>query len=310
MATSKKAEDNFKFAILDYIDYLHERALAAMTIDSYRRDLAGFTRFALDRGCFGVEDLRPEHIRAYLAEEKAANKNPSTLRRRISAIRGFCRFLLMDKRQATDISSNLQTPKISKSLPFVLSVEQMDRLLSLPNLSTALGLRDKAMLETMYACGLRVSELTGITVHDINLELGLIRVMGKGGKERIIPIGSFALEAIAAYLQNSRHLLLKAQTSQELFLNRLGNGLSRSGFWRILTAYGQRIGLDIHPHTMRHSAATHMMENGADLRIIQEFLGHSDIMTTQIYTHLSKSQLKRVYNTYHPRAKIKKQGAN
>ena len=181
----------------------------------------------------------------------------------------------------------------------------MDRLLALPDLTTVAGCRDRAMLEMMYACGLRVSELTGISVHDINFDLGLLRCRGKGSKERIIPVGSYALDAVVKYLYNSRPMLLKNKRTQELFLNRLGNKLSRSGFWRIIEAYGRRLGLDIHPHTMRHSAATHMMEHGADLRIVQEFLGHSDIITTQIYTHISRGELQRVYHTYHPRAKIK-----
>ncbi len=305
MVSKKEAQENFAIAILDYIDYLHEQAMSDMTIDSYRRDLNSFARFAVASGCNSPEELVSEHIMAYLAAEKKAQKQASTISRRLSAIRGFCRFLLLDKRQSKDISQNLQTPKRSKPLPYVLTQSEMDKLLALPDQRTVLGCRDKAMIETMYSCGLRVSELVNISVHDINFELGLIRVKGKGNKERIIPMGSFALKAVNDYLAESRPSLLQQKQTQQLFVNRLGNSLSRSGFWRILEGYGKRLGYDIHPHTLRHSAATHMMENGADLRIIQEFLGHSDIMTTQIYTHLSTGELKRIYNTYHPRAKMK-----
>jgi integrase/recombinase XerD len=305
MAGRREQTNPFDTAITDYLDYLRECALADTTIDSYRRDLLAFAAFATAGGCETPEALTPEHIIAFLAAEKKAAKSATTLSRHISAIRGFCRFLYSEKKQARDISQNLQTPKRTRSLPYVLSEMEVDRLLTLPDMSSIAGCRDRAMLEMMYGCGLRVSELIGISVHDINFELGLLRCRGKGSKERIVPIGSYALDAVVKYLNNSRPHLLKNKRTQELFLNRLGDKLSRSGFWRIIEAYGRRLGLDIHPHTMRHSAATHMMENGADLRIVQEFLGHSDIITTQIYTHLSRGELKRVYNTYHPRAKIK-----
>lgn len=297
--------DPFETTITDFIDYLAERSLSDATIDNYRRDLRNFVAYVKMRGCTAPEQLQSEHIIAYLEKEKIIGKSAATLGRHISSIRGFSRFLLMDKRITRDISQNMVTPKKQRPLPYVLSQKEMDKLLDLPDISTVAGCRDKAMLEMMYGCGLRVSELISISVHDINFELGLMQCKGKGDKERIIPIGSFALEAINDYLENSRPRLLKIKHTQELFLNRLGDNLSRSGFWRIIQAYGKKLGIDIHPHTMRHSAATHMMENGADLRIVQEFLGHSDIITTQIYTHLSRGELKKVYNTYHPRAKIK-----
>ncbi len=306
MAKPRTAEDFFAAAIIDFTDYLHERSLADTTIDSYQRDLRGFAAFAVAEGCAAPEQLNQEHIIAYLASERANGKSASTIGRKASSIRGFCRFLFMDRRQNKDISQNTQTPKRQRPLPQVLSQAEMAKLLALPDTATAAGCRDRAMLEMMYGCGLRVSELIAITVHDINFELGYLRCRGKGSKERIIPVGSFALEAVNEYLAHARGQLLKCKHTQELFLNRLGDKLSRSGFWRILEGYAKRLGYDIHPHTLRHSAATHMMENGADLRVVQEFLGHSDIMTTQIYTHLSRGELKQVYTTYHPRAKMHK----
>lgn len=301
---AKELSKAFEIAIADYIDFLHEQAKSPMTIDSYRRDLYSFAFFAMQQDCLSPEDLNSEYIMRFLNAERELGKSPTTISRRTSAIRGFCRFLLLDKKQPHDISQNLQTPKNQKPLPHVLMQEEVDKLLQLPDSNAKFGLRDKAMLETMYSCGLRVSELVSISVHDINFELGLIRVRGKGDKERIIPMGTFAVDAVNEYLDKSRADLLRGKHTQELFLNRLGDGLSRSGFWRILAGYAKRLGYDIHPHTLRHSAATHMLENGADLRIIQEFLGHSDIITTQIYTHVNQKELQRVYNIYHPRAKI------
>ena len=305
MPKKRTAEELFASAILDFVDYLHERSLADTTIDSYCRDLRGFTAFACERDCNAPEDLTPEHIIAYLESEKKAGKSASTIGRKASSIRGFCRFLFMERRQDKDISQNTQTPRQHRPLPQVLSREEMAKLLEQPDTSTVFGCRDKAMLEMMYGCGLRVSELISLTVHDINFELGYLRCKGKGSKERIIPVGSYALDAVRDYLARSRGRLLKNKNTQELFLNRLGDKLSRSGFWRILEGYARKLGYDIHPHTIRHSVATHMMENGADLRVVQEFLGHSDIMTTQIYTHLSRGELKKIYNEYHPRAKMR-----
>lgn len=305
MAKASTADELFAAAVTDFTDYLHERSLADTTIDSYQRDLRGFTAFVIAQGCTAPEKLEPEHIIAYLAREKQNGKSAATIGRKVSSIRGFCRFLFMDRRQDKDISQNTQTPKRQRPLPQVLSQAEMGKLLALPDTATVSGCRDRAMLEMMYGCGLRVSELISITVHDINFELGYLRCRGKGSKERIIPVGSFALAAVNDYLANARGRLLKNKHTQELFLNRLGDKLSRSGFWRIIGGYGRRLGYDIHPHTIRHSAATHMMENGADLRVVQEFLGHSDIMTTQIYTHLSRGELKQIYNEYHPRAKMR-----
>lgn len=290
-------------AIAEYGDYLSmERALSANTVEHYQRDLEAFALFAVCSGCKLPEKLTSEYIIAFLDGEQKAGRSAATIARRMSAIRGFCRYLAREKRLPYDISQSMQTPRLKRLFPHVLTQAETMRLLALPDDSHPLGLRDKAMLEIIYACGLRVSELVALTVHDIHREQGLIRVLGKGDKERVIPIGVYAVAALEAYLQSSRPVLLGKKQTQELFLNFRGGKLSRSGFWRILEAYGARLNLDIHPHTMRHSAATHMLENGADLRVVQEFLGHSDISTTQIYTHLDRSALKGVYQKYHPRA--------
>ncbi|MBQ6536518.1 MAG: tyrosine-type recombinase/integrase, partial [Firmicutes bacterium] len=202
-----------------------------------------------------------------------------------------------------DVGAHLRASRGQRPFPDALSEADMDKLLQLPDTSTALGIRDKAMLEICYGCGLRVSELVELTLHDMDFEAGFIRVLGKGSKERIVPLGAFAEEALADYMENSRNVLLKGKRTQQLFVNgRDGGKLSRSGFFRILDAYGKKLGKKIHPHALRHSAATHMLANGADLRVIQEFLGHSDISTTQIYTSLERSQLKGIYNRYHPRS--------
>lgn len=290
-------------AMQEYIDYLGmERALAANTVEHYQRDLNGFARFLAGAGCQLPEKITADHIVAFLDQQQQAGRSTATISRRMSAIRGFCRYLTREKRLPRDISQSLQTPRLKRPFPHVLTQAQTERLLQLPDTRTPTGLRDKAMLEIIYGCGLRVSELVALTVHDINRELGLIRVLGKGGKERVIPIGDYALAALTAYLAHARAALLHGKQTQELFVNFRGGKLSRSGFWRIIEAYGARLNLEIHPHTMRHSAATHMLENGADLRVVQEFLGHSDISTTQIYTHLDRSALKSIYQKYHPRA--------
>lgn len=305
MAQSEK--NSLDTALVNYLDQLRERSLSADTIDNYGRDLRSFFAFCCENGCCEPEMLRPEHIIAYLAKLKDEGKSAATLGRHSSAIRGFCRFLQTEHLQQHDISQNMSTPKRLRPLPDVLSSGETDKLLSLPDTSTALGCRDKGILELMYGCGLRVSEAAGLTLYDINFDLQLLRCRGKGDKERIVPVGDYALDAVNDYLRRARPSLLGLKNTQELFLNRFGNKLSRSGLWRIIEGYGKKLGYDnIHPHTLRHSAATHMLENGADLRIVQEFLGHSDIMTTQIYTHLDKSKLKEIYNKNHPRAKLHK----
>lgn len=293
----------FCAAIDDYLEYLAaERGLSPHTVEGYRHDLLLLANYATEQGINSPQDLAVSHLTAFLAKERETGHTASTVARRMSGLRGFCRYLAQEKVLPRDISQNLQTPRLKRPYPYNISQSQMDKLLALPDRQQPKGLRDAALLEIGYGCGLRVSELVGLSVFDIDSSLGYVRVMGKGSKERIIPVGFYALEALNAYLQQGRKALLHGKTTQELFLNMRGGQLSRSGFWRIIQAYGKQLGLDIHPHTLRHSAATHMLENGADLRIVQEFLGHSDIGTTQIYTHLNRSELKSIYRKYHPRA--------
>ncbi len=291
-------------AVKDYIDSLDlERSMSANTRDRYGRGLQAFACWLAERGVKDPARLDPDLIRDFLAVQKKQGRAASTISRRMSAIRGFCRYLAQKHILETDVGAHLRASRGQRPFPDALSEADMDKLLQLPDTSTALGIRDKAMLEICYGCGLRVSELVELTLHDMDFEAGFIRVLGKGSKERIVPLGAFAEEALADYMENSRNVLLKGKRTQQLFVNgRDGGKLSRSGFFRILDAYGKKLGKKIHPHALRHSAATHMLANGADLRVIQEFLGHSDISTTQIYTSLERSQLKGIYNRYHPRS--------
>ena len=293
----------FATVLRDYTDYLSlERSVADATLDSYTRDLAAFALFLHENGTVLPQDIAQDDIVAFLEQQKKNGCSPATMARRMSAIRGFCHYLAREGLLPRDISQNLHSPPARRPFPYAITQAQVDKLLSLPNQNTVFGKRDRAMMEICYGCGLRVSELTGLSVHNIDRTAGYVRCFGKGSKERIVPIGEFALEALEDYLAESRPLLLKQKQTQELFLNARGGNLSRSGVWRILDSYGKAMQLPLHPHTLRHSAATHMLENGADLRIVQEFLGHSDISTTQIYTFLDKSALKSVYQNCHPRA--------
>ena len=291
-------------AVKDYIDSLDlERSMSANTRDSYGRDLRAFAGWLAENGVEDPDLLDSDLIRDFLAIQKKQGRVPSTISRRMSSIRGFCRYLAQNKLLEADVGAHLRAARGQRPFPDALSEAQTDRLLQLPDTSTALGIRDKAMLEICYGCALRVSELVELTLHDIDFEAGFIRVLGKGSKERIVPLGAFAEEALADYMENSRDRLLKGKRTQQLFVNgRDGGKLSRSGFFRILDAYGKKLGVKIHPHALRHSAATHMLANGADLRVIQEFLGHSDISTTQIYASLERGVLKGIYNKYHPRS--------
>ncbi len=295
--------DQLKWEIESFINYLIvERALAENTIISYQLDLCAFAVFLRSREKNKINDIGHIDIIEYLALLNDASNQTATLARCMAAIKSFCRFETAEKRMDKDISLNLQTPRPHAMLPVVMSQTQTDKLLSLPDNSKPLGMRDKALLELMYACGLRVSELLSLTAHDIDMELGFVRCIGKGSKERIIPVGSVAMTVLREYLHDSRPLLLHHKQTRELFLNNRGDTLTRQGFWKIIKAYGNRLNLDISPHTLRHSVATHLLENGADLRVVQDLLGHANISTTQIYTHLDSEHLKRSYDSFHPRS--------
>lgn len=287
-----------------FLNYLTvERGLADNSISAYRDDLRQFTAYLLAQGITEPRQLTREHITGHLYALHCSGKSSTTLARHITAIKGFCRFLSAEKRIEANPALHIERPKKDAYLPKVLTAEQVDKLLSLPEIATPRGSRDKAMLEMIYACGLRVSELLSLTFYDVNAELGFVRCIGKGDKERIIPVGRLALTALNRYLAEGRPILSRQRATPQLFLNQHGRAMTRQGFWKIIKAYGVKIGVDITPHTMRHSVATHLLANGADLRMVQELLGHSDIGTTQIYTHVADTHLQRVYQEYHPRAK-------
>ncbi|MEW6725339.1 site-specific tyrosine recombinase XerD [Desulforudis sp. 1088] len=290
--------------VRQFLDYLAvERGLSFNTIKAYEQDLKEFCAFLKKRG---VTELQPEDkglITAFFGELQHAGKSPKTLARCLSAIRSFLRFLVAEGMLPADPSSTLSSPRVMLRLPKVLRVDEVERLLESVSTATPLGLRDRAILETLYASGLRVSELVGMELKDVNLEKGFVRCLGKGAKERMVPLGSTAARYVSLYLREVRPALVSEPTGL-VFLNRRGRPLTRQTVWKMTRAYAGAAGIqkEIGPHTLRHSFATHLLENGADLRVVQELLGHADIVTTQIYTHVTLSKLRDVYNAAHPRA--------
>jgi integrase/recombinase XerD len=277
-----------------------ERNLAINTIDSYGRDLTDYTNFL--REYSGHDDQ--ETIVAYLEHLRLGQMSAATQARRLAAIKSFYRYLLQDHRIAKDPTELLVAPKMARRLPGVLSVEQVAQLVESPDTTKEAGIRDRAMLEMIYATGMRVSELCHLTMDDWWTDPGRVRCLGKGSKERFVPLGRKAVLWLLRYLDVSRPALMKNGAETTLFLNRQGKGLTRQGFWKVLKKYAVIAGITqpITPHTLRHSFATHLLENGADLRAVQEMLGHQDISTTQIYTHISQNRLRPVYDETHPRA--------
>lgn len=290
--------------IHEFINYLSvERGLATNTLESYGRDLRQYYQY-LGEDQVDLDAVSRSTIINYLMFLQKQGKATATIARRLAALKAFYQFLVREKRIKTDPTANLESPKLEKRLPRVLTVSEVERLLAQPDPSLPAGLRDRAMLELLYATGIRVSELVSLNVEDVNLETGYIRCTGKGSKERIVPLGSLAIKWVHEYLQGGRPKLVKDREETALFVNHHGNRLTRQGFWKIVKKYAEdaRIDKEITPHTLRHSFATHLLENGADLRSVQEMLGHADISTTQIYTHVTKGRLKEVYARTHPRA--------
>ncbi|MGO0060922.1 site-specific tyrosine recombinase XerD [Brevibacillus fluminis] len=281
-----------------------EKGLAANTLESYQRDLFAYTDFLKSEGVTDIAASNRSHIISYLVILQKKGRATATLSRNLASIRAFYQFLVRDRHLEHDPSVHLETPKIEKRLPKVLSLEEVEKLLEGPDLSQPSGVRDKAMLELMYATGIRVSELVQLNMGDINLEMGFLKCMGKGSKERMIPLGKVAISVIRQYFETARSRLLKVGGESALFVNHLGKRMTRQGFWKIIKKYALQSGItaEITPHTLRHSFATHLLENGADLRSVQEMLGHADISTTQIYTHVTRSRIKDVYAKTHPRA--------
>lgn len=289
----------------DFYHYLKvERGLSANTLQSYQRDLKQYQAFLNKKLEITVwNDVYRSHIVQYLHLLKDEGKSAATLARTLSSVRLFHQFLVREYQMKQDASLHIETPKKDRKLPKILSSDEVDLLLKVEG-TDALAIRNKAMLEMLYATGLRVSELLGLKMNDLHLSMGFVRCIGKGSKERIVPLGDLAIEAVEDYLTDSRPSLAGRQETDFLFINHRGNALSRQGFWKVLKAITREAGIakEITPHTLRHSFATHLLENGADLRSVQEMLGHADISTTQIYTHVTKSRLKDIYRFYHPRA--------
>lgn len=285
-----------------FLSYLRvERGLSSNTLVAYRRDLSKLCLFARgrDKDVLSLEADDLAHFIRTLHEQGLA---PKSIARALVAVRGFYKFLIQDGYLKLDPSVNLESPKSWQSLPRFLAPEEVERLLSTPDPSTITGLRDKAMLEVLYATGLRVSELVGLAPSNLNLDLGFVTVFGKGSKERAVPLGLTAIEWTKRYLiSRARSGAFKA--TQPLFVSDTGGPLSRQALWRIIVSLGERAGIGhITPHLLRHSFATHLLENGADLRSVQMMLGHSDISTTQIYTHITNERLREIYKKFHPRA--------
>ena len=293
------------FLLDRFTDYLAlERGSADRTHEAYARDLTRFATFALAKGVDRPGGATPRLLRDYIYHLKDLGLAPASIRRNVSAVRVYFRFLLGEGYLASDPSDRLETPKRWQTLPDVLTVDEVDRLLAAPTLDDTLAFRDRALLELGYGAGLRVSELTGLPVRDALLDDGVVRVMGKGGKERLVPIGRGAIGAVAVYLRELRPRLDRGAGKGILLLNANGAPLTRMGAWKVLRKYVDRAGIAKHvsPHTLRHSFATHLLEGGADLRAVQEMLGHADISTTQIYTHVDREYLRTVHRQYHPRS--------
>ncbi|ATP36092.1 site-specific tyrosine recombinase XerD [Ligilactobacillus salivarius] len=291
--------------LMDYLHYLKvERGLSENTINSYGIDLKLFLEYLRENEIPSFKQVNKEVIVNYMQAEKNNNKANSSILRSVSSLRKFFQYLAQEKIIEKDPMLLIDTPKKKQHLPQVLTKEEVEKLLRSPNTGQVLGLRDRAMLELMYATGLRISEIINLKLEDLHLTMGTLQTLGKGHKERIVPVGDEAIKWVNRYLEEARPKLLKQKRSNYLFLNFHGNNLTRQGVWKNLKAEVRKAGIqkNITPHTLRHSFATHILENGADLRIVQELLGHADISTTQIYTHLSNKQLADIYNRAHPRA--------
>jgi integrase/recombinase XerD len=287
-----------------YLDHLRvERRLADHTLESYARDLAALGQYAAGAERH-VDALDRHALEEFVREQMTRGLSPRSVARMVAAVRGFYRFLVIDRGLSANPADDLRPPRAWPALPKFLSIEEVDALIAAPDVSTPLGLRDRAMIELLYATGLRVTELVSVRVADLHLDEQYLTCIGKGSKERIVPIGEQANDWIARYRSTSRLELLKGRKSPRLFLNARGGSLSRIGFWKILKQHARRANLPstLSPHVVRHSFATHLLDRGADLRAIQLMLGHADLSTTQIYTHVLEARLRTVYDRFHPRA--------
>jgi len=288
-----------------FLDYLaSECGLAENTIRAYRHDLTGFVLHLHDVGIKDMAAVAPDQVIAYMAELRHLGRHVNSISRALAAIKMFFRFLWSEGITPSDITSLIDSPRLVRALPEVMTEGEVTALLDAPDVSTPRGLRDKALLELLYATGARVSEVANMTLDSLHMDLGYVRCFGKGSKERIVPIGQASVDAISAYLERGRPRLLRSRESAYLFPGRFRGGLTRKTLWQIVKKTALRAGVArrISPHTLRHSFATHLLEHRADLRAIQEMLGHANIATTQQYTHVNRAHLKSVHRKYHPRA--------
>lgn len=286
----------------EYISFLSiEKRHSSHTVEAYRRDVARFIQFFPDRD---ADSITTQDIRVFLIKLREEGISSTSQARCLSSLKSFFRFLVSEKYTKENPAEILETPKRWRKLPAILAVSDIDALLACPDKNTAFGIRDRAMLEVLYATGLRVSELVSLKKSDLNLQVGYLRSFGKGSKERIVPMGEAARAAVEDYLLRSRPVFLRGRNTAELFITQQGAGMTRQGFWKILKQYVARsnIKTSVSPHTLRHAFATHLLERGADLRSVQQMLGHSDISTTQIYTHILQQRMRDIHDQFHPRA--------
>jgi len=304
--TSKRREDVAPVppdpTLEAWLDHLAaERGLARNSVDAYRRDLEALSRQLKGRA---LVSARQDDLLLTLRRMRTAGRSPRSVARWLVAVRGLFGWLAQEGMIDENPAARLEPPKVWKTLPKVLDGSDVERLLDAPNRVTPRGARDAAMLEVLYATGLRASELVGLRLRDLRLDAGYLSCVGKGSKERVVPLGAEANAALSAYIASGREALLAGKRSDTVFVGRAGAPLTRQGFWKLIKAHGRRAGIraSLSPHVVRHSFATHLLENGADLRVVQMLLGHADISTTQIYTHVNRERLKRLYRDFHPRA--------
>ena len=288
----------------EYLNFMAvEKGASRNTIDGYSRDLNRYAAFIDSLKIHDIRQIGTEDLISYLSRLKSDGLAANSVNRALAALRGFYKYLLREKKLESTPVAHIELARVWMRLPDVLSREEMSLLLTQPGSATPAAVRDAAMLELVYATGIRVSELTGLTLNSINWQVGYLIATGKGGKERIVPLGRTAYDQVKRYIEGARPLMLKSRQSDILFLNRSGKGMTRQGFWKIVKKYAAKANMakKVHPHTFRHSFATHLLEGGADLRSVQIMLGHADISTTQIYTHVTRERLKEVHRKYHPR---------
>lgn len=282
---------------------LIEKGASGNTLEAYGRDLKRYLTFLEQRGISDARSVAPQTVVDFLVQIKSEGLSANSMNRALAALRGFYNYLLQERVLEESPLAHIELAKVWMRLPDTVSQEEMNRILSGPEDSTPSGLRDRAMLELLYATGLRVTELISLSMNSINWQVGFLVVMGKGGKERVVPVGKTAYDFVRRYVDEARPKFVRSKTTEVLFLNRFGRAFTRQGLWKIIVGYAQKAGLqkNVHPHTFRHSFASHLLEGGADLRAVQIMLGHSDISTTQIYTHVTRDRLKDVHRKYHPR---------